>query len=81
MEGSALEGEMAINKAWTEMSLSERTEYLTDAFWKDTFREAAAESKRIDRIAMLTAAAMVAVVIGLVFGAFILIELSKFPIN
>ena len=73
---------MGINsKAWMDMSLSERTEYLTDAFWKDMFREAEAESKRIDRIAMLTAAAAVAVVIGLVFGAFIVVELSKFPIN
>jgi hypothetical protein len=70
--------EMAISgKTWVEMSLSERTEYLTDAFWKDTFREA--EVKRIDRVAMLTAAAAVAVVIGLVFGVFVLIQLSKTP--
>jgi hypothetical protein len=67
---------MAINKAWMDMSLSERTEYLTDAFWKDTFKEAKAESNRIDRVAMLTAAAAVAVVIGLVFGAFVLIQLK-----
>jgi hypothetical protein len=73
---------MAINsKAWMDMSLSERTEYLTDAFWKDIFREAEVESKRIDRIAMLTAAAAIAVVIGLMFGVFILFQLSKFPIN
>lgn len=73
--------EMVINgrKTWVEMSLSERTEYLTDAFWKDTFREAEAEVKRIDRVAMLTAAAAVAVVIGLVFGVFVLIQLSKIP--
>jgi hypothetical protein len=71
---------MAINKAWMDMSLSERTEYLTDAFWKDTFKEAKAESSRIDRVAMLTAAAAVAVVIGLVFGAFVLIQF-KTPFN
>ena len=78
----ALGDEMAIDrKVWMDMSLSERTEYLTDAFWKDTFRAAEAESKRIDRVAMLNAAAAVAVVIGLVFGVFVLIQLSKTLFN
>jgi hypothetical protein len=48
---------------------------MSDSYWKDVFREAEAESKRIDRIAMLTAAAAVAVVIGVVFGVFVLIQL------
>jgi hypothetical protein len=49
---------------------------MPDSYWKDVFREAEAESKRIDRIAMLTAAAAVAVVIGVAFGVFVLIQLS-----
>ena len=52
---------------------------MPDSYWKDIFREAEAESKKIDRIGMLTAAAAVAVIIGLVFGAFVLIQLSKIP--
>jgi hypothetical protein len=39
--------------------------------WKDVFKEAETEAKRIDRMALLTAAA-VAVVIGFTFGAFLL---------
>jgi hypothetical protein len=43
-------------------------------YWKDIFKEAETEAKRIDRMALLTAAAAVAVVIGLMFGAFLLIQ-------
>jgi hypothetical protein len=44
-------------------------------YWKDVFREAETEAKRIDRIALITTAAAVAVVIGLMFGAFLLFQL------
>jgi hypothetical protein len=54
---------------------------MPDSYWKDVFREAEAESKRIDRIAMLTAAAAVAVVIGVAFAVFVLIQLSWIPFN
>jgi hypothetical protein len=49
---------------------------MPDSYWKDIFREAEVESKRIDRIAMLTAAAAVAVVVGVAFGIFVLFQLS-----
>jgi hypothetical protein len=44
-------------------------------YWKDVFKEAETEAKRIDRMALMTAAAAVAVVIGLMFGAFLLFQL------
>jgi len=44
-------------------------------YWKDVFREAEAEAKRIDRMALLTTAAAVAVVIGFMSGAFLLFQL------
>jgi hypothetical protein len=37
-------------------------------YWEDVFKEAENEAKRIDRMALLTAAAAVAVVIGFMFG-------------
>jgi hypothetical protein len=43
--------------------------------WKDVFEEAETEVKRIDRMALLTAAAAIAVVIGFMFGAFLLFQL------
>jgi hypothetical protein len=44
-------------------------------YWKDVFKEAETEAKRIDRMALLTAAAAVAVVIGFMFSAFLLFQL------
>ena len=41
---------------------------MPDDYWKDVFKEAETEAKRIDRMALLTAAAAVAVVIGFMFG-------------
>jgi hypothetical protein len=44
-------------------------------YWKDVFKEAETEVKRIDRMALLTAAAAVAVAVGFIFGAFLLFQL------
>jgi hypothetical protein len=45
-------------------------------YWEDLFREAETEAKRIDRMALLTAAVAIAVVIGFIFGAFVLFQLD-----
>ena len=42
-------------------------------YWKDVFKEAAAEAKRIDRMNMLTVVAAVALVFGLIVGVFLII--------
>jgi hypothetical protein len=47
---------------------------MSDDYWKDVFKEAE-RAKRMDRMALLTAAAAVAVVIGFMFGAFLLFQL------
>jgi hypothetical protein len=44
-------------------------------YWKDVFKEAETEAKSIDRVALLTAATAVAIVIGFMFGAFLLFQL------